>query len=159
MSRKINELSPREVLALAIHMECTNGKMLRHFAEYLHDRDELSSHQFMELAQEEDHHEEWLTEKYKRRFTGPIPEITELEVPEIVQAEKWDPSEEKLKKALLNKSVYQMALEIENRAKKFYEEAANLEIDKFLALLFRQLSGMEDEHVKWLEMKIGESQG
>ena len=158
MPRKINELTVKEALALAIHLERSNGRLLQHFAEYLRDRDELSARQFLELAEEENHHEEWLTEKFKRRFTGPIPEIYELEVPEAVAAVEWDPSEIKLKQALKARNVFQLALEVENRAKSFYKEAETLETDKFLALLFRQLSSMEDEHAKWLELKIREKQ-
>ena len=156
MARKINELTPKEVLALAIHLEQSNANRLRQFARSLDGHDETSARQFQELAEEEDHHEEWLTEKFKRRFTGPIPSIEELEVPELMDAVEWDASENKILEDLKGKNVFQLALDLENRATKFYQEAETVEADKFLALLFRQLADMEQEHVRWLELKIQE---
>jgi len=154
MSRKINELTPKEVLALAICVEQANGKRLRLFAEIFQAREPETARKFLELAEEEDRHEQWLTEKFKRRFGGSIPPISEFDVEGVVEAIEWDAPEKQIAEGLKDDLVFQLALDSENRARNFYQDAVGLVEDKSLALLFRMLAAMERDHVGWLEDKI-----
>ena len=154
MIRKIGELSPKEVLALAIHIEQANGRRLRHFADAFSGRDGQVTEKFQELAEEERQHEIWLTEKFKRRFKGPIPSISEFDVKGVVEAVEWDDSEHAIFGSLTPDQVFRLALVAENNARRFYEEAESTAIDKSLRLLFRQLGAMENDHAGWLEKKI-----
>jgi erythrin-vacuolar iron transport family protein len=154
MTRKISELSPKEVLAIAIRIEQANGKLLRHFAEAFDSYDKKAAERFLELAEEEDLHETWLTEKFRRRFKGPIPPINELDVEGVKEVIKWNELKNKPSGGLEAGKIYQLALEAENRARIFYQEAGSIAADKSLVLLFRQLAKMENDHAGWLENKI-----
>ena len=154
MSRKISELSPKEVLALAIQIEQANGECLRKFAKAFDGYDPKVAEKFRELAEEEDLHEVWLTEKFKSRFKGPIPPIEALDVEDMGAAVEWESPPNNVVDILKADEIYQQALAAEYRARKFYEEAGSVASDKSLVLLFRQLAKMENDHAGWLEKKI-----
>jgi len=154
MSRKISELSSKEVLAIAIQIEKENGDCLRKFADAFEGHNKEVAQKFRELAEEEDCHHEWLSQKFKRRFHGEVPAPPTADVEGLKQALAWDESEFKVFDSLKAEKIFQMALETENRARSFYQEAERTAIDKSLALLFRQLATMEDDHAGWLEERI-----
>ncbi len=154
MTRKISELSPKEVLALAVRIEQANGKLMRNFAGAFLSYDKNAAEKFLELAEEEDLHEAWLTEKFKRRFKGLIPPINEFDVEGVKEVIEWDEPKSLIVDGVEADKVYQLALEAENRARLFYQEAGTVAADKSLMLLFRQLAKMENDHAGWLEEKI-----
>jgi rubrerythrin len=155
MTRKIKDLSPKEVLALAIHVEQANGRRLRNFAHAFDGYDQVVADKFNELAAEEDLHEKWLQEKYKKMFKDPLPDVREFDVEEVVEAVEWDDSEHMIFDSLKAENVFQLALNAETGARGFYLQAAQVVAkDKELAKLFQELSGMEDEHVGWLKKHI-----
>lgn len=154
MSRKINELSAQEVLALAIRIEQANGRRLRLFADDFESHDPEVAKRFRELAQEEDEHEEWLTQKFKRRFKGPVLPIGEFDVEGVVEAIEWEDSGHRLFDGLRAEKVFELAFQSEERASQFYQEAGSVAMDPSLALLFRQLAEMEKKHSSWIEKKI-----
>jgi erythrin-vacuolar iron transport family protein len=154
MNRKIHDLSTKEVLALAIHVEQENGDRLRNFAKAFDGHDPEVASKFRELAEEEDCHKEWLTQKFKRRFKGPVPSIQGVNVEGLEEIMAWNAADfEDLNRNQADQ-IYQAALEMEYRARKFYQAAESIAVDKSLILLFRQLAGMEDDHVGWLEQRI-----
>lgn len=154
MSRKISELKPEEILALAIHLERANGRHLRLFADAFEGRDPEAAQKFRELAAEENRHEEWLLEKFKRRFTGPVPSVGEFDVEGVMEILQWEAQGENFYEDLKGSKIFQLALESENRARKFYQDAVPLTNDKSVSLLFRVLAAMEQDHVDWLVKKI-----
>jgi rubrerythrin len=154
MTRKIQELSPKEVLALAIHVEQANGRRLTHFADAFDGYDNEVAAKFRELAEEERQHEVWLTHKFQRRFKGPIPDVREFDVEEVIEAVEWDDSEHQIFDSLNADEVFKLALAAEDQAQAFYKKAATIKGDKSLILLFRQLSEMEKDHAGWLKKRI-----
>ncbi|HEY5037986.1 MAG TPA: ferritin family protein [bacterium] len=154
MTRKLEELTPKEVLALAISIEQSNGKALHNFAEMFDGYDQEVSKNFEEMSVEEGHHEQLLLQKFKKLFKGPIPEITNFDVEEVVEAIDLDDSEHLIFDSLKAKQVYQLAYEAEKRARSFYEKAMKTVKNKELASLFKELAEMEGDHATWLEIKI-----
>lgn len=155
MTRKISELSSKEVLALAIHIEVANKNRLRNFAHAFTGYDDDVEQKFNELAEEEGMHESWLQQKFKKMFKGPVPKVGEFDVEEVVEAVEWDDSEHLIFDSLKAENVYRLALDAENGARNFYQVAVKTVKDKSLIKLFKELAGMEDDHVGWLKKKLG----
>ena len=155
MTRKIQELSPKEALALAIHVEQANGRRLKNFAHAFDGYDQTVADKFIELAAEEELHEKWLQEKFKKLFEGPLPDVREFDVEEVIEAVEWDDSEHQIFDSLKADDVFKLALEAEDSAKAFYQKAAQVvSKEKELAKLFGELSAMEDDHAGWLKKRI-----
>ncbi|HJT24874.1 MAG TPA: ferritin family protein [bacterium] len=155
MTRKINELSPKEILALAIHIEQANKNRLRNFAHAFSGYDQEVEGKFNELAEEEGFHEAWLQQKFEKMFKGPVPKVTEFDVEEVVEAVEWDDSEHQIFDSLKAENVYRLALDAENGARNFYQVAIKTVKEKSLVKLFKELAGMENDHVEWLKKRIG----
>ncbi len=154
MKRKLQDLSPKEVLALAISIERSNQKALHNFSEMFDGYDDEVSRNFEEMSQEESSHEELLQSKFQKLFKGPVPEVDNFDVEEVVEAFDMDDSEHLIFDSLKAKQVYQLAYEAEKRAKSFYEKAMKTVNDKELASLFKDLAALEGDHASWLEKKI-----
>ena len=154
MTRKLEELSPKEMLALAISIEQSNQKALHNFSDMFNGYDDEVSKNFEEMSVEEGRHEQILLEKFKNMFKGPVPEISNFDVEEVVEAIDFDDSEHLIFDSLKAKQVYQLAYEAEKRAKAFYEKVMKTVKNKELAVLFKELAAMEGDHAKWLENKI-----
>lgn len=153
MTKKIQNLSPKEVLGLAIAVEQSNGKALRNFAEMFEGYDSEVSKLFREMSDEENKHEELLQQMFQRKFKEPVPTVDPFDIEEVVEAYDFDDSEHLIFDSLRAKQVYQLAYEAENRAKRFYEEAAKTVKDKELGDLFKKLVSFESDHAAWLEEK------
>ena len=154
MTRKLEDLSPKEMLALAISIEQSNQKALHNFSEMFNGYDDEVSKNFAEMSVEEGRHEQILLAKFKKMFKGPVPEISNFDVEEVVEAIDFDDSEHLIFDSLKAKQVYQLAYEAEKRAKAFYEKAMKSVKNKEMAVLFKELAAMEGDHAKWLENKI-----
>lgn len=154
MTRKISGLSSKEVLALAIHVERSNGRRLRRFADAFDGYDDAVAKQFRDLAEEEDRHEAWLAEKFKMMFKGPVPAVGEFDVEEVVEAVEWDDSEHQIFDSLKAGNVFKLALQAEENAREFYRKAETAVKDKALSRLFHELAEMENGHMEWLEKGI-----
>jgi rubrerythrin len=154
MIRKLQDLSPKEMLALAISIEQSNQKALRNFSGMFDGYDSEVSRNFEEMAVEEGRHEDILQQKFEKKFKGPVPEITNFDVEEVVEAVDMDDSEHLIFDSLKARQVYQLAYEAEKRAKSFYEKAVKTVKDQELASLFKELAAMEGDHAAWLEKKI-----
>lgn len=153
MTKKIQDLSPKEVLALAISIEQSNGKALHNFAEMFEGYDKKVSKLFEEMSVEENNHEKLLQQMFQQKFKGPVPTVDRFDIEEVVEAYDFDDSEHLIFDSLKAKQVYQLAYEAENRAKSFYEKAAKTVKDKELADLFKKLVSFESDHAAWLEDK------
>jgi len=155
LTRKISELSPKEVLALAIHIESANKIRLQNFANAFSGYDGDVAEKFNELAEEEGLHEAWLRQKFKALFKGAVPKIDQSDIQEVVEAVDWDESEQQIFDSLKAENVYRMALDAENEARNFYQVAIKTVKNPSLAKLFKELAGMENDHVEWLKKRIG----
>jgi erythrin-vacuolar iron transport family protein len=154
MKRKLQDLSPKEMLALAISIEQSNQKALHNFAEMFEGYDDEVSRNFEEMSVEETRHEEILQQKFRKMFKGPVPEITNFDIDEVIEAIDLEDSEVLIFDSLTAKQVYRLAYEAEKKARSFYERAVKTVQSKELAALFMELAAMEGDHAAWLEDKI-----
>lgn len=139
---------------MAISIEQANGRFLRQFADAFEGKDPQVSRRFRELAEEEAVHEEWLTEKFKRRFEGPVPAVPWVNVQGLEDAVEWAHPGIPVSEDLEEEEVFILALAAEKRASEFYRRAGLATMDKSLFLLFRQLVAMEKGHADWLKEQI-----
>ncbi len=154
MTRKIQDLSPKEVLALAISIEQSNRKTLHNFSVMFEGYDKEVSKNFEEMSVEESRHEVLLQQLFNKKFGGRIPEISPFELEETVEAIDMDDSEHLIFDSLKAKQVYQLAWEAEKRASNFYEKAMKTVKDIELVKLFNTLADMEKDHASWLDKKL-----
>ncbi|MGR3363695.1 MAG: ferritin family protein, partial [Maritimibacter harenae] len=73
--RRFSDLSEQEILALAISNEEDDARIYRQYAERLRADFPASAKVFDEMAEEEDHHRQWLIKEHTRRFGTVIPLI------------------------------------------------------------------------------------
>jgi rubrerythrin len=155
MKKNIQELSPMEILALAIHIEKENQKAFISFSEMFEGYDEDVVLKFKELSKEESLHEAVLSKKFTDLFgDAKIPEITEFDVEEVVEAFDIDDSEHLIFDSLKSKKIYQLALAAEKRAFQFYLNASQKVKNSELSKLFKELSELENSHSNWIEEKL-----
>ncbi len=154
MKRKLQELSAKEVLGLAISIENSNQKALLNYSGMFHGYDDQVSKNFAELASEENLHRELLLKQYKKSYKGAPPKMDPFDVEEVVEALDFDDSEHLIFDSLKAKKVFQLAHEAETRAVNFYKRAQKAVKNKDLVALFKKLAAMEGEHASWLEDKI-----
>ena len=78
--RDFDQLTEREILALAIFAEEEDGRIYRDFAEGLRADYPYSSNVFTAMAAEEDVHRRWLIDLYRQKFGEHIPLIRREDV-------------------------------------------------------------------------------
>ncbi|HLY72992.1 MAG TPA: ferritin family protein [Planctomycetota bacterium] len=154
MSRTLDTLSPREVLALAIHVEQSNSRRFRAFAEVFQGYDPDVAKRFEELAAEEDHHEQLLDAQFRKKFGGTLPPLDQVDVSDVVEAVDLDDGEHLIFDTLKPRRVYELALKAERGAQEFYRKALAQAGDPTLAALYRELAEMETGHASFLEEKL-----
>ena len=151
----LNDLSPDEVLMVAIDVEVVNGNRLRDFAARFADTSADTATLFSGMASEEDQHRDQLQEIYKQRYgdkpqtvgTDDVREsIEELELPDDVGV--FDD--------LTLRRAIELVLEAELRVQGFYREAAKNAEDAELRLLFKELGEFETNHVQTVEARLEE---
>lgn len=154
MSRTLNSLSPKEVLAMAIHVERSNSRRFRAFAEVFQGYDPEVATRFEELAAEEDRHEQLLDAQFQKTFGGKIPSLEEVDILGVVEAVDLDDAEHLIFDTLKPRRVYELALQAELGAQVFYRKAMAKAGDPALAALYRELAEMETGHASFLEEKL-----
>jgi rubrerythrin len=159
MTRPFESLSPKEVLALAIHVERANAERFRSFAYVFRQYDEGVADRFEELAKEEEQHEAMLVERFRVRFGKEIPQVREVDVKGVIESVDMDESEHLIFDSLQPRRVYELAHAAEVGALSFYRDAAKLSGDPELAALYRELAEEEEGHASWLEKKLAGSRG
>jgi rubrerythrin len=154
MSRTFESLSPMEVLALAIHLEQSNSRRFRTFAEVFQGYDPEVAKRFEELAAEEDLHEQLLDAQFRKSFGGALPPLDQVDIADVVEAVDLDDGEHLIFDTLKPRRVYELALKAELGAQDFYRRAIEKAGDATLAALYRQLAEMETGHASFLEEKL-----
>ena len=152
--RRFEELSPPQVMALAIDIERANARRFRAFADVFGGYDEQVAKRLVELADEEDAHELTLVQTFQENFEGPIPSVEENNVDVVIEAFDLVDSEQQIFDSLDPIRVYELALRAERMARGFYLRAARACDEPKLVDVYRQLASMEDDHVGWFEEKI-----
>jgi rubrerythrin len=157
MARPFESLSPREVLALAVHVERANARRFRAFAHVFHGFDEAVMARFEELAGEEDEHEALLVNQFRSRFGSTIDQIEDVSVEGVIESADLDDPEVFIFDNLVPDHVYRLALRAERGAQEFYRRAIHKAGDPELKALYDELSQMEEAHAGWLEQKLAVS--
>ena len=85
MARKFNELSEREILALAIALEEEDGRIYADFADGLRESYPATARMFEEIQAEEASHRSRLIEQFRQRFGEHIPLIRRSDIKGFVE--------------------------------------------------------------------------
>ncbi|EPX84598.1 hypothetical protein ruthe_01957 [Rubellimicrobium thermophilum DSM 16684] len=141
--RRLDELSEREILALAISNEEDDARIYRGFAERLREAFPASAAVFEGMAAEEDDHRRRLIEAYRARFGEVIPLIRREHVAgAYARAPVW------LDPALGIERIQGLAREMEVAAGAFYAAAAKRTTDARTRELLGSLAAAEAGHVE-----------
>lgn len=151
--RSFDNLGPRKILALAIHIERANAHKFRTFAESFRSYDDEVARCFEELAREEDRYEWTLAREFHRHFGETIPSV-QADVDAVIEAVDLEDAEHEIVQPLAPLRVYELGLRAQLTARSFHLRAAAACQDPYLAGIYQALAAMEDDHVGWLEEKI-----
>jgi rubrerythrin len=139
--KNFNDLSEREVLALAISLEEEDERVYADFAEGLKDDYPASGSLFEAMGNEESSHRRRLIDLYREKFGEHIPLIRRQDVKGFVQRRPvW------LIRPLGLDVVRKQASAIEVETRRFYEKAARRTEDAHVRQLLDDLAQEERTH-------------
>src|SRR6266581_6651794 len=139
--KNFNDLSEREVLALAMSLEEEDERVYADFAEGLKDNYPASGSLFDAMRNEESSHRRRLIELYREKFGEHIPLIRRQDVKGFVQRRPvW------LIRPLGLDVVRKQASAIEVETRRFYEKAARRTEDAHVRQLLDDLAQEERTH-------------
>jgi rubrerythrin len=146
MARNFKDLSEQEILALAISLEETDGRIYADFAEGLKNDYPSSAQIFTDMEAEESGHRHSLIEEYRRRFGDHIPLIRREDVSGFVRRRPvW------LVRPLGIKAVRRQAETMEMETRRFYQRASQSVTDASTRKLLGDLAEAEGKHVTLAE--------
>src|SRR5438477_2330864 len=139
--RPFEELSEKEILALAISQEEEDARIYEDFADGLEENYPEQAEKFRAMRREEDGHRHRLLELYKKRFGSHVPLIRRQDVRGFVNRRPvW------LVRPLGLKAVQKTAEGMELETKRFYEVAARRTQDAGIRQLLGDLAEEERNH-------------
>ncbi len=139
--KNFNELTEREILALAISLEEEDERVYADFAEGLRQDYPASASVFGAMRQEESEHRRRLIELYQQKFGEHIPLVRRQDVKGFVQRRPvW------LVRPLGLDSVRKQASAMEVETRRFYERAAARTQDASMRQLLDDLAQQERSH-------------
>jgi len=141
MAKNFKELSEQEIIALAISLEETDGRIYSDFAEGLKTDFPATARIFESMVVEEGEHRRFLIDEYRRRFGEHIPLIRREDVRGFVHRRPvW------LVRPLGIKTVRRQAEIMEMETRRFYESAARSISDPSTRKLLGDLAEAERKH-------------
>jgi rubrerythrin len=144
--RTIDDLTEREVLALAISAEEEDGRIYADFAERLREDYPESAKIFEEMSGEENEHRRSLIDLYIEKFGNHIPLIRRQDVRGFTtRRPTWQI------KTLGIDTVRQSARQMEIESSRFYRHAAERATDASIRKLLGDLAEVEDHHERTAE--------
>jgi rubrerythrin len=144
--RTIDDLSEREVLALAISAEEEDGRIYADFAERLRQDYPGSAKIFDDMSAEENEHRRSLIDLYVEKFGNHIPLIRRQDVRGFTSRRPtWQI------KTLGIETVRQSAKQMEIESSRFYRHAAERTTDAAIRKLLGDLAEVEDGHERTAE--------
>jgi rubrerythrin len=147
--RALNELSEREILALAITAEEEDGRIYADFAERLREDYPDSAKIFQDMSAEENEHRRSLIDLYALKFGQHIPLIRRGDVRGFTTRRPvWQ------LKTLGIEAVRHAARVMETESSRFYRQAASRSTDVAIRKLLGDLATVEESH----ERTAGEMQ-
>src|SRR5215469_2789883 len=139
--KKFEELTEREVLALAIALEEEDERVYADFAEGLRQDYPATASMFLGMREEESGHRRRLLELYQKKFGDHIPLIRRQDVRGFVERPAlW------LVRPLRIDAVRKEASTMEVETRRFYEKAASRTQDASIRQLLDDLANEEREH-------------
>ena len=150
--RNFDELSEKEVLALAIANEEEDGRIYLDFAEALREVYPGSAKVFSEMAAEESEHRRMLLDLYRQKFGEHIPLIRRQDVRGFISPPSmWQ------MKVLRLEAVRNQAEQMEIEAAGFYRQAMARSTDASIRKLLGDLAEAEVAHEHTAERLIEEN--
>lgn len=141
MPRSFNELSTREILALAIALEEEDGRIYADYADRLRADYPASSTALLKMQEEESTHRHRLLDLYREKFGDHIPLIRRQDVKGFVERRPlW------LAKMLTVSQVWRDVEVMELQTRRFYEAAALHSTDAAVRQLLGDLAHEEAKH-------------
>lgn len=153
--RRLHELSPEEVLMVAIDVEEVNGTRLRNFAELFADNSSDAAQVFAWMALEEDEHRTELEEVYKQRYGEIRRTLGQDDVRDVIEAHDLPEGELQVFGGLSLRQALEAVLAAELAAQNFYRQALKRTDDPDLQALFRKLGDFEADHVQRMKTRLG----
>jgi rubrerythrin len=139
--KSFSELTPREILALAISSEEEDARIYMAFAEDLRERYPASSKVFEEMSEEETSHRHLLLQIYEQRYGKVLPPIRREDVKGFLKRRPiW------LTQNLPLETIRREAENMEFQAARFYERAAEQSTDIEVRKLLADLAEVEKGH-------------
>lgn len=139
--RRFEELSEQEILALAISSEEDDARIYLAYAEGLREEFPDSAQVFIEMAEEENQHRNWLIDLHKKRFGDTIPLIRRDHIQGYIERKPdW------LSRPLSIEKIRKTAEAMEGQAQRFYEAAVKLCRDADTRKLLGDLAIAEQDH-------------
>ncbi len=139
--KRFSELTPREILAVAIASEEEDSRIYSAFAEDLRERYPASARVFEEMAGEETSHRHQLLEIYEKRFGKNLPPIRREDVKGFLKRRPiW------LSSNLALDTIRKEAETMEFQAARFYQRAAAQTTDVEVRKLLGDLAEVEKTH-------------
>ncbi len=141
--RRFNDLTEREILALAIANEEEDGRIYADYAENLREHYPDSAAMFDDMAAEEDEHRRALIDIYVGKFGRHIPYVTRRDI-------RGAPAPASPRTTILRgiDSIRAEAQRMETNASRFYREAADRSTDAPIRKLLGDLAHAELDHLK-----------
>jgi rubrerythrin len=141
MAKNFNELSEREILALAISLEEEDGRIYADFADGLRDNYPATAEIFRTMQAEEDSHRRSLIELYRQRFGEHIPLLRRHDVKGFVERKPvW------LVRPLGIQTARKQDEIMELETRRFYERAIERTSDASTRKLLGDLAEAERQH-------------
>ncbi len=139
--KSFSELTPREILALAISSEEEDARIYMAFAEDLRERYPASAKVFEEMSEEETSHRHMLLQIYEQRYGKVLPPIRREDVKGFLKRRPiW------LTQNLPLETIRREAENMEFQAARFYERAAEQSTDIEVRKLLGDLAEVEKGH-------------
>jgi len=150
--RNLNELSEKEVIALAISNEEEDGRIYADFAEGLRGDYPASANVFAQMAQEEGDHRRRLLDLYREKFGEHIPLVRRQDVRGFVQHRPiWQI------RPLGVDVVRKQAQVMEAETQRFYRQAAARSTDASIRKLLGDLADIEAQHENTADRLVAEN--
>jgi rubrerythrin len=146
MAKSFNELSEKEILALAISQEEEDGKIYGEFAERMRPNFPKTADALAAMRDEESNHRHQLIETYRQKFGDYIPLLRRQDVRGFVNRKPiW------LNRVLTVDQVRKEIGSMEQETRRFYEISAQKSPSAPVRQLLSDLAQQESKHVEIAE--------
>jgi rubrerythrin len=150
--RDFNQLSDKEILALAIASEEEDGRVYADFAENLREAYPATAKVFTEMAVEEGEHRRSLIDLYRRKFGEHIPLVRRQDVRGFVtRRPAWQIN------PLGVEAMRRQAQMMEAETQRFYLQAASRTTDASTRKLLGDLAEAEGQHEHTADRLVAEN--